>query len=141
MSDPAPVKRPNALQWLWYSLGGALPPDRRTWVLHDTTAPTWVLRQVLRTLLILAPFVVILLLFIPGPFWVRGLAVLGGIIMGLIFALAYVVETTEHRLIKAGYPAGTGESVRQERSAQLSAAAVARRRARMFERMDRRFER
>ena len=33
----------------------------------------------------------------------------GGVAMGLIYSLGYMVETTEHRLVKAGYPVGTGE--------------------------------
>jgi hypothetical protein len=62
----------------------------------------------------------------------------GGVIMGLIFALGYLVETTEHRLVKAGYPVGTGERVRAERQNRDRSEAVARRREKMFARMDRR---
>jgi Family of unknown function (DUF5313) len=135
------VRRPGPLRWLWYSLGGGLPQRYSSWVLHDTTTPSWLVRQVVRTLLVLSPFVAILLFAVPGPIWVRVLAAVGGIIMGLIFALGYAVETTEHRLVKAGYPAGTGEEVRHHRSTAVNEAAVARRREKMFARMDRRSHR
>ena len=126
------------MRWLWYSLGGGLPPRYREWVLHDVTTRSWAWRQALRSLLMVAPLVVIVLVFVPGPFWIRAVSALGGIIMGLIFALGYLVETTEHRLVKAGYPVGTGERVRAERQNRDRSAAVARRREKMFARMDRR---
>ncbi|UQX88373.1 DUF5313 domain-containing protein [Jatrophihabitans telluris] len=132
------VRRPGVIRWLGYAVGLGLPIRNASWVLLDTTCPTWVARQVVRSLLQMAPIVVVILVFVPGPFWIRGLSALGGLIMGLIFALGYLVETTEHRLVKAGYPAGTGERVRSERSVSGRSEAVARRRERMFARMDRR---
>jgi hypothetical protein len=130
------VDRPNPAQWLWYSLGGSLPARLSPWVLHDTTCRTWWLRQVIRSLLVVAPLVFVLLVFVPGPFWIRAMSSLGGIIMGLIFSLGYMVETTEHRLVKAGYPVGTGEQQRGSRTEGNRADAVARRRERMFDRLD-----
>jgi len=132
------VHRPDPLRWLWYSLGGGLPPEYREWVLHDVTCRTWSLRQALRSLLVVAPLVVAVLIFVPGPFWIRGISALGGIIMGLIYSLGYLIETTEHRLVKAGYPVGTGERVREQRQTHVRSEAVARRRQKMFARMDRR---
>lgn len=58
--------------------------------------------------------------------------------MGLIYALGYLVETTEHRLVKAGYPVGTGERMREQRQTRERSTAVTRRREKMFDRMDRR---
>jgi hypothetical protein len=126
------------LRWLWYSLGGRLPERYRGWVLHDVTCRTWALRQVLRSLLVASPLVLILLVFVPGPFWIRGLSALGGVLMGLIYSLGYLIETTEHRLVKAGYPVGTGERTREQHQTQTRSAAVSRRRQKMFARMDRR---
>ena len=31
--------RPDPLHWLWYAVGGGLPPRYRAWVGHDVTAP------------------------------------------------------------------------------------------------------
>jgi hypothetical protein len=123
---------------LWYSLGGRLPERYRSWVLHDVTCRTWALRQVLRSLLVASPLVLILLVFVPGPFWIRGLSALGGVLMGLIYSLGYLIETTEHRLVKAGYPVGTGERTREQQQTRTRSAAVSRRRQKMFARMDRR---
>ena len=35
--------------------------------------------------------------------------------LGLLFSLAYMTETIEHRVAKAGYPAGTAAQLRAER--------------------------
>jgi hypothetical protein len=82
-------------------------------VLHDTTTDTWILRHLARALVQLAVPVILVLTVVPGPFWIRGMAALGGVVMGLIFSFAYITETTEHRLVKAGYPAGTAAQARQ----------------------------
>jgi hypothetical protein len=110
--------RPGPLRWLTYAYGAGLPSEFNDWVLHDTTSRGWVLRHVSRALVQLAPVVVLVLLFVPGPFWIRGVAVVAATAMGLIFCLAYIIETTDHRLEKAGFPAGTGEAARQPRSAE-----------------------
>lgn len=133
--------RPGPLRWLRYSLGGRLPERYRDWVLHDVTCRTWTLRQVLRSLLVATPLVVILLVFVPGPFWIRSLSALGGVLMGLIYSLGYLIETTEHRLVKAGYPVGTGERIREQQQTQRRSDDVQRRREQMFRRMDRRLGR
>ena len=132
------VARPNLLRWLGYAVGAGLPERHASWVLHDTTAPSWWARQAVRSLLQMAPIVGVILVLVPGPFWIRALSALGGLIMGLIFSVGYLVETTEHRLVKAGYPVGTGERVRSERGSTDRSEATARRREKMFARMDRR---
>jgi uncharacterized protein DUF5313 len=132
------MERPGPLRWLRYSLGGGLPEQYRDWVLHDVTCRTWALRQVLRSLLVVAPLVIVLLVFVPGPFWIRGLSALGGVTMGVIYSLGYLIETTEHRLVKAGYPVGTGERVREQQQTQRRSDDVQRRREKMFERIERR---
>ncbi|HEY2043305.1 MAG TPA: DUF5313 family protein [Jatrophihabitans sp.] len=137
---PNRPSRPGPLQWLWYSVGGGLAPRFNEWVLHDTTCGTWALRQVLRSCLVLTPLIAVVLVIPPGPFWIRAMAALGGVIMAMIFSIGYIVETTEHRLKKAGYPVGTGERTRGTRSTTHRSDAVARRRKKMFDRMDRRRE-
>jgi hypothetical protein len=133
----AQAKRPGPGQWLRYAVGGGLPEELRDWVLRDTTGPTWVLRHIARSLIYIAPLVIIILIFLPGPFWIRGLAVIGGTVMTLIYSAAYLVESTERRLLKAGYPPGTGESIRRKRSEAARDAASAKRRARLAERQAR----
>ena len=107
--------RPNPAQWVWYALGGGLPRRLAPWVLDDVTRRTWVLRHLLRALVQLAPVVALCLLVAPVPFSVRLSAAVGGVLMGLLFSLAYMTETTEHRAVKAGWPPGTTARVRAER--------------------------
>ena len=105
-------RRPNPVHWIWYALGGRLPERNREWVLHDTTVRTWALRHVLRSFVQLAIPIALVLLLVPGPFWIRGMAALGGVLLGLFFSLAYMTETTENRVKRAGYPAGTAQATR-----------------------------
>jgi len=123
------VVRPGPLRWLWYALGGGLPARHRTWVLHDTTTRTWAVRHVVRALVQMAVPVLVLLLLVPGPFWIRGMAALGGVVLGLIFSLAYMPETTEHRLVKAGYPGGTGVRAHEVAQRERQEAESVRRRS------------
>lgn len=134
---PSPIHRPAPHRWVWYAVGGRLPERNRGWVLHDTTARTWWLRHVLRAGVQLAVPIALVLLLVPGPFWVRGMAALGGVLLGLIFSFAYMNETAENRVVRAGYPAGTASAVReraalrrQQRESQRRREANARRAAR-----------
>lgn len=108
--------RPNPLQWLWYAFGGRLPDRYREWVRHDVTCRTWWLRHLARSLAQLAPFAVILLVVL-GSGWITWVAVVAGVLLGLIYSVAYIEETAEHRLVKHGYPAGTGRAIRAEATA------------------------
>jgi len=70
------VRRPNPIWWTWYALGGGLPPRYSAWVLHDTTTRTWALRHLVRALVQLAIPIAAVLVFMPGEFWIRGMAAL-----------------------------------------------------------------
>ncbi len=108
--------RPNPVRWVWYALGGGLPRQYRDWVLADTTRRTWAVRHLARALVQLAPVLLICLLAVPVPFGFRAAAAGGGLFLGLLFSAAYMVETTEHRAVKAGWPPGTAARVRAERA-------------------------
>jgi len=123
------LHRPGVLRWLWYAMGGGLPERHSTWVLHDTTTSTWGYRHVLRAAVQMMVPVLLVLLFVPGPFWIRGMAALGGLLLGLIFSIAYMTETTENRVKKAGYPPGTAQAVRDESQVSRDAERTAKRRA------------
>lgn len=114
-TEQAPQLRPGPLQWTWYALGGGLPRELSPWVLADTTGRTWVWRHLARALVQLFPLLIICLLLVPVPLAYRVSAAAGGVVLGLLFSLAYMTETTEHRVVKAGYPAGTAGRVRTER--------------------------
>ena len=145
MAEPIePVVRPAPHLWIWYALGGRLPERNRGWVLHDTTVGTWWLRHLTRMLAQLAIPIGLVLALLPAPWGLRAACAGGGLILALIFSLAYMPEVTENRVIKAGYPAGTA-TARREGAAQLRAqrdnerrhTAAARRAARYRERMGR----
>lgn len=110
-------RRPGPGRWLLYALGKGLPPEYREWVLHDLTTRTWVLRHLLRTAVQLLPFAVLLYLFVPGSPSIRAAAVAGGLALGFFYSLAYMYETTEGRVIKAGYSGGTAGEIRDRRGA------------------------
>jgi len=123
------VRRPDPFHWFWYALGGGLPARFSPWVLHDTSTRTWALRHVLRSFVQLAVPIGLVLLLVPGAFWIRGMAALGGILLALFFSLAYMTETTENRVKRAGYPAGTAQATRDRLAAVRDASESDRRRA------------
>jgi hypothetical protein len=110
--------RPTVLQWIWYAYGGGLPRELAPWVLHDTTTRTWVLRHLARAVVQLTPFIAVCLAAIPVQFGYRLSAAAGGLLLALMFSVAYMTETTEHRVAKAGFEAGTAAQVREERAEQ-----------------------
>lgn len=114
-------RRPGPVGWVLYAFGRGLPPEYREWVLHDVTSRTWVVRHLLRTTVQLLPFAVLLYVLIPGEPLVRASAVLGGLLLGYFYSVAYMFETTENRVIKAGYRRGTAREVRDRRTEGLRA--------------------
>ncbi len=108
--------RPGPVRWVWYALGGGLPREHRDWVLADTTRRTWAVRHLVRALVQLSPVLLVCLLVVPVPFGFRAAAAGGGVFLGLLFSAAYMVETTEHRAVKAGWPPGTAARIRAERA-------------------------
>jgi hypothetical protein len=138
MANPEePVVRPPPHRWLWYALGGRLPRQHRSWVLHDTTTTTWWLRHVARTFVQMAVPIALVLTVLPAPWGLRAAAAGGGIFLALIYSLAYMAEATENRVVKAGYPAGTAQArrdqaglVRQQKESERKRAAAVKRAAR-----------
>lgn len=132
------LQRPGVLRWFWYAFGGSLPSRYDEWVLHDTTSRTWLLRHVVRSLIVLSVPVAAVVSFLPASL---GLSILtaataGG--SGMMFMLVHTIETTERRAIRAGYPGGTAEATRAQRSADSQRAANAARRERAAARATRR---
>jgi hypothetical protein len=116
-------RRPGPVRWLLYAFGRGLPAEYREWVLHDLTTRTWPARQLLRSVVQVLPFGLVLAAVLPGELWVRVMAVVGGALVGMIYAVAYLYETTEHRALKAGYPRGTLRHIRDAAHADERAAA------------------
>jgi hypothetical protein len=139
-----PIVRPAPHRWIWYAFGGRLPERNRGWILHDTTTGTWWLRHIARTMVQLALPIALIAVLLPASLGLRLACALGGVILALIFSLAYMNETAENRVVKAGYPVGTGEAAReratharQQRESERKQAAAAKRAARYRERIGR----
>jgi hypothetical protein len=132
-----PVIRPAPHRWLWYALGGGLPARNSGWVLHDTTAGTWWLRHVARSLVQVAVPIALVMALLPASWALRAAVAGGGLALALFYSLAYMPETTENRVVKAGYPAGTATAhrerahlVRAQRETERKRVAAAKRAAR-----------
>jgi Family of unknown function (DUF5313) len=141
-SPDEPVVRPAPHRWLWYALGGRLPGRHRGWVLFDTTTDTWWARHVARSLVQMAIPIALVLTLLPAGWGLRLAAAGGGIFLAMIYSLAYMSETVENRVVKAGYPAGTaqarrdqGSLLKQQKESERKRAAAARRAARYRDRM------
>jgi hypothetical protein len=131
------VVRPNVLQWLRYAFVGSVPAKNSAWVLHDATTSTWVLRHIARFLVLVAPIVALVLIFLPAPMSVRVLCCAVGAATMLIFYLGFTVDALERRVEKAGYPYGLAARVREQRALDAQRAVVARNRERRDARLQR----
>jgi hypothetical protein len=139
-----PIVRPAPHRWVWYAFGGRLPERHRGWVLHDTTTRTWWLRHMARTVVQLAVPIALILAFLPASWGLRAACVGGGLALALFYSLAYMPESIENRVVKAGYPAGTATAHRDQAGQQRDRldserrrAAAAKRAARYRDRMGR----
>jgi hypothetical protein len=124
------VIRPNPLQWLRYVYTGAVPAKNRAWVLYDATRPTWVLRHLARYVVVVAPIVAAVLIFLPAPPFLRVLSCVVAFLTMMIFYAGFTADAVERRVEKAGYPAGTATRRRQQRAVDAQRAVAARYRAR-----------
>ncbi|MBV9594842.1 MAG: DUF5313 family protein [Actinobacteria bacterium] len=134
----APAVRPGPMRWLGYAFGAGLPDRYDGWVLKDTTGRTWIWRHLARALVQLAIPITLIVTLVPGPAWMRATMVVAGLVMALIYSFGYMEETLDHRLEKAGYPAGLGVKIRAERSTRQQNEQNAARRERIAARRARR---
>jgi hypothetical protein len=106
--------RPDPLRWIWHTFGGGLGPRYRQWVLHDLTGPTRWVRQMARAVVQVAPLGALLFLVL-GFGWITWVALLGGLVMALIYSVAYFDTSADNRLLKHGHPPGTAQQTVSER--------------------------
>jgi Family of unknown function (DUF5313) len=97
--------RPNPVQWIRYTFGGTLRPINRGWVLRDVTCRTRWLRQTVRAVVQVAPPAAAVAIVLSRLGF--GLVALGGVACGVLLAvlysLAYIDQSAEWRLVKHGY--------------------------------------
>jgi hypothetical protein len=132
-----PVLRPAPHWWLWYAVGGRLPERYRGWVLHDTTTGTWWLRHIARSLVQMAVPIALVMTLLPAGWGLRAAAAGGGLALALFYSLCYMPETTENRVVQAGFRPGTATAIReraglgrQQRESDRKRSAAAKRAAR-----------
>ena len=107
-------RRPGPLRWIWYTFGGGLGPRYREWVLHDLTGPTRWVRQVARAVVQVAPLGALLSLVL-GFGWITWVALIAGLVIALIYSVAYFDQSADDRLHKLGYPPGTAQQTLSDR--------------------------
>ena len=56
------------------------------------------------------------------------MAAIGGVILALIYSIAYVTEFLENRAVKAGYPVGTAQAARDANAREREVGESLRRR-------------
>lgn len=124
------VERPNVLQWLRYVYTGRVGREHAQWVLYDATCRSWAVRHAVRYLMLVAPLVVAVLLFLPATMSIRVEACVaagGSLLLGY---LCFTTESLEHRVERAGFPYGLAAQVREERAIAAQRAVAARARER-----------
>jgi hypothetical protein len=122
--------RPSVLHWLRYTFTGSVPAKNRGWVLHDATCSTWLLRHAARYLVLIAPLIAAVMLFLPTSPSIRlgaSFAAGGSLLIGY---MCFTTESLEHRIEKAGYRYGLAGRLREIRANEAQRAVVARNRAR-----------
>jgi Family of unknown function (DUF5313) len=111
--------RPDPLHWVAYAFGAGLPRRNNEWVLHDVTARTWFLRQLVRAIVQVVPVAVLLWVLLDPVLGfsttISLTAVAMGVIIGLFYGTAFAWGSTVHRAIKAGYTEETVEKTRTQR--------------------------
>lgn len=133
-----PRRRPTPIEWLRYAVLARAPHRCRTWVLHDVTAGTWVLRHAARTAVLLAVPALLVLLLAPVPFSYRLLIVANAGAPSFLGGMLFVQPAAERRLIHVGYPGELGEAIRHNRAVQKQNTSNRARRERIAARQARR---
>ena len=139
--DPLVEKpeRPGLRLLLWYSIGGSLPARYNTWVLHDVTCRTWVLRHFARVFAVIAPisvaFFVVLVPIYGAPMAYAGICLTGTLFLA---GLTTILIDTDRRAVRAGYPTDYAGRLRSQRAAETQNSANYQRRERIAARRARR---
>jgi hypothetical protein len=95
-------------------------------VLYDASCGTWIVRHFIRASVQIAVVAPPIILLIPGPSWLRLSSLLLGARVGLQYALWFIDGSVERRVRRAGYPAGTAQQARNDRTNDQRATIEAR---------------
>lgn len=122
--------RPSVSEWLRYAITGTAPQRCDSWVLYDITCRTWVLRHAARSLVLLAPLLVAVLL-LPLSLAMRLLILANAGLPGFLGCMLLVLNSSERRLARAGYHPEVGQLIRQGRAVDKQRASNRARRERI----------
>jgi Family of unknown function (DUF5313) len=128
------MERPSAIRWIWYALGGGLPMRYREWVLHDTTSGFWLLRHIVRVLVVLIVPTVLLVVLMPTGAYLRALTAFTTDACVVLLTAILASDMTERRLHRMGYPWGTAGTIRSQRQEDAQRASAQRYRQRRADR-------
>lgn len=134
----SPVLRPTVGRFVWYCFGGSLPAENSTWVLHDVTCRSWILRHFFRWTVVIVPLFVLYVALMPMQ---SGVRLFTGITFALglyVMALVFILIDTDRRAVRAGYAYSEPQAVRSATSVERQRSANSRRRERIAERQARR---
>jgi hypothetical protein len=134
----SPLRRPTLGRFVWYCYGGSVPAESHTWVLHDVTCRTWILRHFARWTMVIVPVFVAYLAFMPLAFGIR---LYTGIALGLgiyVMSLVFILIDTDRRAVRAGYAHSQPQAIRSRNSVERQRTANYQRRERIAERRARR---
>jgi hypothetical protein len=140
--DEEKLERPGLRLLIWYSIGGSLPARYKTWVLHDVTCSTWVLRHFARVFAIITPpSLASFLIFVP-PFGAPA-AYACVCLTGMLFltGMIYTLIDSDRRAVRAGYPTDYAGLVRSQRATATQHSSNYERRERIAARKARRNKR
>jgi hypothetical protein len=134
-------ERPGLRLLLWYSVGGSLPSRYNTWVLHDVTSRTWVLRHFARVFAIITPLSAAFFVFLV-PTYGAAAAYAGVCLTGTLFmaGLTTVLIDTDRRAVRAGYLTNYATTLRSRRATETQNTANYQRRERIAARKARRHD-
>jgi Family of unknown function (DUF5313) len=140
LSSAQAPRRPGLRLLLWYSIGGSLPTRYNTWVLHDVTCRTWVLRHFVRVFALIVPISALFFgLLVPtygAPMAYAGICLTGTLFLA---GLTTILIDTDRRAVRAGYLSDYASEVRSRRATETQHTSNYERRERIAARKARRF--
>ena len=133
------LERPELRAFLWYALGGSLPPRYNAWVLYDVTCRTWMLRHFARVFAIITPlsaaFFLVLVPIYGAPAAYSGMCFSGTLFLA---GMIYTLIDSDRRAVRAGYPTNYVALVRSQRATETQHTSNYQRRERIAARRARR---
>lgn len=130
IADP-PLRRPSFARFLWYSYHGSLPAENHSWVLHDLTCRTWVLRHFARWTMAITPLLAAYMAFMPTAFGIRLYTGIAYSLAIYVMSLVFILIDTDRRAVRAGFDHSQPQRVRTANSVERQRRASHARRERI----------